>query len=107
MDKDTDEYLDEWEELIDSIDKTDIPLGVVNRIIFISDDLEIESDGPANEIDVEALRKIGYTDDLIQEVINQVMNEVQNYDCTLDFILDIDNIVEKVQPITDEYLKRM
>ena len=99
--------LTQWETIINSVDKTDIPICFVSRVIFSSDHYDIETEITDNEIDIGQLRQIGYDDHDIQEIINQVLSELQHLEGTMDFRLDIAEVAKTVKPITNEYLQRM
>jgi len=105
--KDTEEDLKQWKNIVNSIDKTDIPIKFVSRIIFESDFFDISSSDQDNEIDVIALREIGYNDDDIQEIVNEVLTEVSNYNGTVDFLLNIQQVATDAQYITNTYLRRI
>ncbi|RLC08517.1 MAG: hypothetical protein DRI24_23255 [Deltaproteobacteria bacterium] len=105
--KDTEEYLEQWETLINSVDKTDIPIRFVNRIIFDSSDYDIgtQTDIATNQLDIAQMRANGYPDDVIQEIINEIMKEIQDLSGTMDFLLNVPEVARVAQEETDKYLK--
>ena len=104
---DTDEYLTGWEDLIETVDKTEIPIRFVNRICFDSDQFSTEAidSMPGNQLDIATLRDQGYPDDVIQEIINEIIKEIAQFSGTMDFFLNIPEVARVAQEVTDQYLK--
>lgn len=104
--KDTEEYLEQWENIVESVDKTDIPIRFVNRIIFDSNYYSVESNSKTNQLDIASLRDSGYPDEVIQEILNEVIREIADIDGTMDFLLNIEEIAIVAQSETDRYLHK-
>ena len=100
-----DEYIKEWEDLIDAVDKTSLPIRFVNRISF-----ESTSGSKAKfkkTINVEDLFNSGYDEDEIQEIINNTLLEFPGHEGEAEFDLDTLSISFAVQDHTNEILKKL
>ncbi len=104
--KDTSEYLKEWEGIVNSVDKTNIPIQFVNRIIFESESFDVDANSDTNQVDIASLRELGYPDDIIREIFENVINEVKQYNGTMDFLLNIEEIARVIQQHTNKYLQK-
>jgi len=94
-------YLDQWEEIIGAVDKTHIPMRLINRIAINTDTATSE-----NEINVMDLRRLGYDDDLIKEIVSETILELDTAN-TLDYFLDVDYIAKTAQVHTDLILREL
>jgi len=94
-------YLDQWEEIINAVDKTHIPMRLINRIA-INSDVEVK-----NEINVMDLRRLGYNEDLIKEIVSETILELETSAETLDYFLDVDYIAKTAQVHTDLILREL
>jgi hypothetical protein len=94
--------LENWEELINAVDKSDIPIEFVNRIL-------IKLVSPINgedsrEIDVKQFRSDGYEDESINEIIKETCSEHYNNIKSMQFYLDVEYVASTVQKQTDKLL---
>lgn len=99
--KNTEEYLKEWEDIINTVDKTSFPLCFVSSVSF-----ESELDLPRT-IDIQELRDKGYDDVSIIEIITETILEKPLDNEELEFNLDIPSIAKKAQKETNRILKNL
>ena len=97
------EKLDSWETLINTVDKTDIPIKFVRRInlVFINP----VSGASEQDIDITELRKHGWSDTSLEEIAEQVFLENEHNIKSAHFYLDVSHVAEVVQQQTNKLLK--
>lgn len=95
--------LDKWEMLIETIDKSDIPIEFVNNLNIT---FKEEVEGRVQlDVEVQKLRNHGWTDEDIEEIIQQVITENHNNIQSVYFFLDVEHVADVVQRQTDKILK--
>lgn len=93
------EFLDKWEHIIDDVEKKNIPLNFIKKII-------VKLEGKKQQtINIEKLLSQGLDLSQLEEVINKKLDELDPIITTIEFILNIQMIADTVQPTTDELLK--
>ena len=100
-----DEKLDDWETLIDTIDKTDIPIEFVRNIniMFYTPVDNVDE----QDINIQRFRKEGFDDPGLEEIVQEVFNEHQNNIKSVHFYVDVSHVAEVVQLQTNILLKGM
>ncbi len=97
--------LDDWEKLINAVDKSDIPIEFVNCI-----DIElfepIEGDTSLS-IDVKKLREEGYEYAEIDDITKTIIDSIEDNIKTMNFFLDIDLVATTIQTQTNIILNRI
>lgn len=95
LDKD---FFKEWKGIISTVDKTDIPLECINKII-----LKL-SHRRQKTLNVLKLKNQGRDLDEIEEIFKSFLD--QHYDDIQDvnFVLDIETVAAIIQPETDKLL---
>lgn len=84
-----------WEDIIESVDKTDVPVQCLKRIT-----IKLE-DGKRKQISVLKLRKQGLDDEEIEEMLNKALFLLGDAVKGVDFFVDVKSVAEIVQPETD------
>jgi len=103
MDLTITDSLSDWESLISTVDKFDIPLEFVDGINLL---FSVPEDGKDSLlIDVSKYKAIGYSDDLIEDIVNETLNEYYTNIRTMDFDLNIAHVARTVQKETKRMLK--
>ena len=93
------EFIRQWEAIIAAVDKTNIPIHFINRVILIF------TDSSRNQtIDVQAFRKQGYKDEDIEEIIATVVYESDASLDEMEFFVDVENVAAEVQLETEKLL---
>lgn len=99
----TKQQLEQWEELIDAVDKTNIPVSLINRVVINFTDESI----PSKNINVQEFRRQGYTDDEIEEIIAEIIHESNSSVYALDFFVDVESVASEVQKETKKILHKL
>jgi len=94
--------LDKWKQVIDSIDQEMIPIDCVKKVIF-----KLE-DGTQKTINLGTLRKQGLDIEDIEVVVNKNMSTVTEKGIVkLDFVVDINAVANRIEPLTKGYLEKL
>lgn len=90
---------DKWKSILKEVDKDEIPLEVLERIIVNL------IDGTAVEIEIRTLLKEGYDPKEIEKSLNTKLEELDDIINDVDFFVCLDAVANTVQPQTDHILK--
>ena len=93
------EFLNKWELIISEVNKTDIPLECIKKVI-------IRLDGRKQRtINLATLKKQGLDMDELESVVTRTLSELGDEVRDVDFVIDITEVAALVQPETDKLLK--
>ena len=95
------ELFKKWEEIVDDVDKIKIPVQFIKKLIIKLDNRKQKT------LNIQSLVKSGHNPDEIEEIIAEKLRELDDEMNSIEFILDIENIAETVQPTTDDILKNL
>jgi len=94
--------VDKWKQVIDSVDQDIIPIDVIKKVVF-----KLEN-GKQKTINLTTLRKQGLDIEDIEVVVNKHMAVITEQGIVkLDFIVDIDAVADRIEPLTDSYLGKL
>ena len=96
-----DEMLDQWELIVNEVNKTDVPLECIKKIVFKL------SNSRQRTINVHTLRKQGLNIEDIEQVVTRTFNELDAEIRDVEFIVDIKSVAALVQPETDKLLGKL
>ena len=92
----------EWSALLDTVDKTDIPMKFVRGVdISYKDPIDGRD---ADHVDLHDLREKGWNNKMINDLVDAWLDHEINNIKTINFIIDIDHIAKVAQLHTDTYL---
>lgn len=97
----SDEFIEKWEHIINSVDITDVPIDCIKKVIIKFEQRRQKT------INLSTLRKQGLELEEIEMIVNRNLSEYAEQIRDVDFILDINAVAEIVQPATDQLLKGM
>lgn len=97
----SDEFLDKWELIISEVNKTDIPLECIKKVIIRLDARKQRT------INLLTLKKQGLDMDEIESVVTRTLTELGDDVRDVDFVIDITAVAELVQPETDKLLSNL
>jgi acid phosphatase class B len=96
-----DDFLAQWESIVAGVNKTDVPLECIKKII-------IKFHGRQQQtINLHTLRKQGLDYEDIENMLTRTINELDDKIRDIDFVVDISAVAEMVQPETDKLLKKL
>ncbi len=93
------EVFEKWEHIVEDVEKTKIPVEFIKKLVVKLNGRRQRS------INVKAMLDQGFTNDEIEVAVTQKLEEYDEEMVGIEFILDIENIAETVQPETDKMLK--
>jgi hypothetical protein len=93
-----DDFLDRWEHLINEVNKTEVPLECIKKIV-------IRLDGKKQKtINLGTLKKQGLDWEEIETVVTRTLSNYGDTIRDVDFVVDIVSVAEIIQPETDKLL---
>ena len=94
--------LDKWKQVIDSIDQEMIPIDVVKKVVIKL------ADGKQRTINLSTLRKQGLDIEDIEVVVSKNMGTIHGKEVVkLDFVVDINAVASRIEPLTKGYLEKL
>lgn len=94
----SEEFLSRWEDLVEGVDKTDVPVDCIKRVVIKL------KDGRRRYLNMATLRKKGLDPYELEGVLNQKLEEYDKDIANVDFFVDVDQVAEIIQPETDKIL---
>lgn len=88
-----------WKDIVEDVDKKEVPINILQQIIVKL------IDGTKVEIDVKRLLLDGMDPTDIEDMLDAKFNELDAYIQNVDFLIDIEKVVDTIQPETDKVLK--
>lgn len=97
----TDDFLKRWGDIIDQVDKEHIPIDCVKKIVFR------DSQRRQKTINLRRLRTQGLDSEHIEMAVENFIREHEDTIASMEFVLDIEAVAQRLQPETDRLLKGM
>jgi len=94
----SDDFLKKWEDLVDNVEKTDVPVECIKRLVIKL------KDGKRRYLNIATLRKKGYCPEELEQVLNDKLSEYDGMIENIDFFVDVEAVAELVQKETDTIL---
>jgi len=94
-----DELVDQWEIIVKEVNKTDVPLECIKKII-----IKLNS-GKQKTINLRTLRKQGFDNDSLEDAVTKFIEENESSIASMELVLDVEAVAELIQPETDKLLK--
>jgi hypothetical protein len=95
----SDEFLEQWDHIISGVDKTEVPLECINKII-----IRLQG-GRQKTINLARLKRDGFDLEEIESYLTRNLLELGDLVRDIDFIVDVNAVAKLVQPETDKLLK--
>ena len=90
-----------WKDIVEGVDKKEVPIDILQQIIVKL------IDGTNISIDVKKLLLDGMISSDIESMLDEKFIELDAYIENVDFLIDIDKVVNTIQPETDKVLKNL
>lgn len=97
----SDEFLQQWEHIIEEVNKTEVPLECIKKVIIRLNDRRQRT------INLATLRRQGLDIDEIEIVLTRTLTELGDSVRDIDFVVDVTEVAKLVQPETDKLLKNL
>lgn len=95
------EVFEKWEHIVEDVEKTKIPVEFIKKLVIKLNGRKQRS------INIKAMIQQGFANEEIEEVVTRKLEELDDDMVGIEFILDIENIADTVQPETDRILKNL
>lgn len=97
----TNDFLGNWEAIVDQVDKQHIPIACVKKVVFRT------RGNRQKTINLKRLRAQGLLDDMIEDMVENFIREHEPTIASMEFVLDVEAVAGQIQPETDKLLKGM
>jgi hypothetical protein len=95
------DFLDQWEHIIQDVNKTDVPLECIKKVV-----IKLRG-GRQRTINFHTLKRQGLSLEEIEMLVNRTFAELNDEINDVDFVVDISSVAELVQPETDKLLGKL
>lgn len=95
------EFMKKWEHILEDVEKQKIPIQFIKKII-------VKLVGKRQQtINIERFMNQGLEPEQIEEAVNRKLQELDDNIVSVEFILNVKNIADTVQPETDRLLGKI
>jgi hypothetical protein len=95
------EFIKKWEHILEDVEKQKIPVEFIKKLI-------IKLRGKRQQtINVKKFLEQGLDPDQIEEAVSRKLHEMDSEILGVEFILNVENIANIVQPETDKLLNKL
>ena len=95
------EFIDKWEHILEDIEKNKIPVEFIKKLI-------IKLEGKKQQtINIQKLFQQGLDSEQIEDVVSRKLHDLEDDITSVEFVLNVQNIADTVQPATDQLLKNL
>jgi cupin superfamily acireductone dioxygenase involved in methionine salvage len=96
-----DDFLDQWEHIIADVNKTDVPLECIKKVV-----IKLQG-GRQKTINVHTLLKQGLELPEVESMLTRYFHEHDHEIRDVDFVVDISAVAALIQPETDKLLGKL
>ena len=96
-----DDFLDQWEHIINDVNKTDVPLECIKKVV-----IKIQG-GRQKTINIHTLLRQGLSLEEIEALLTRTFTQHDHEIKDVDFVVDISAVANLIQPETDKLLGRL
>ena len=96
-----DDFLDQWEHIISTVNKTDVPLECIKKVVVKL------AEGRQKTINVHTLIKQGLELGEVENMLTRFFHDNESIIRDVDFVVDIGAVASLVQPETDKLLGKL
>lgn len=95
------EFIEKWEHILEDVEKQKIPIEFIKKLV-------IKLEGKRQQtINIAKFLEQGLDPEQIEDVVNRKLLELDHEVISVEFILNVKNIADTVQPETDRLLNRL
>jgi hypothetical protein len=96
-----DEFLTHWERIVSEVNKTDVPLECIKKVV-----VKLHG-GRQKTINVHNLIRQGLEITEVESMLNRLFNENNDQIRDVDFVVDVTAVANLIQPETDKLLGKL
>ena len=95
------DFIEKWEHILEDVDKNKIPVEFIKKLV-------IKLQGKKQHtINIEKFISQGLDPEQIEDIVSRKLQELDDMVVGVEFILNVQNIADAVQPETDKLLNRL
>lgn len=95
------EFIAKWEHILEDVEKQKIPVQFIRKII-------VKLEGKRQQtINIEKFLQQGLDPEQIEEAVGRKLHELDDQISSVEFVLNVQNIADTVQPETDRLLGKL
>ena len=95
------EFIEKWEHILEDVEKNKIPVQFIKKLV-------VKLQGKRQQtINIEKFLQQGLDPDQVEEAVSRKLNELDDQIVSVEFILNVQNIADTVQPETDRLLGKL
>ena len=95
------EFIEKWEHILEDVEKNKIPVQFIKKLI-------VKLQGKRQQtINIEKFLQQGLEPDQVEDAVSRKLNELDDQIVSVEFILNVQNIADTVQPETDKLLNKL
>jgi hypothetical protein len=97
----SDDFLKRWEHIIAEVNKTDIPLECIKKVVIKL------TEGRQKTINLHTLKRQGLALEEIETMLTRTLTDMDHEIRDVDFVVDVEAVAGLVQPETDKLLNKI
>jgi hypothetical protein len=95
------DFIEKWEHILEDVEKNKIPVEFIKKLV-------VKLQGKKQHtINIEKFLTQGLDPDQIEEIVSRKLQELDDMVVGVEFILNVQNIADAVQPETDKLLNKL
>ena len=95
------DFIEKWEHILEDVEKNKIPVEFIKKLV-------VKLQGKKQHtINIEKFLTQGLDPDQIEEIVSRKLQELDDSVVGVEFILNVQNIADAVQPETDKLLNKL
>jgi len=95
------DFIEKWEHILEDVEKNKIPVEFIKKLV-------VKLQGKKQHtINIEKFLTQGLEPDQIEDIVSRKLQELDDSVVGVEFILNVQNIADAVQPETDKLLNRL
>ncbi len=95
------DFIEKWEHILEDVEKNKIPVEFIKKLV-------VKLQGKKQHtINIEKFLSQGLDPDQIEEIVSRKLQELDESVVGVEFILNVQNIADAVQPETDKLLNKL
>ena len=95
------EFIEKWEHILEDVEKNKIPVEFIKKLV-------IKLEGKKQQtLNIEKFLSQGLDPEQIEEVVSRKLHELDDMVVSVEFVLNVQNIADAVQPETDKLLGKL
>ena len=93
------EFIAKWEHILEDVEKQKIPVQFIKKLVLRLQGKKQQT------INIQKFLEQGLDPEQVEEAVGRKLHELDDKIVSVEFILNVQNIADTVQPATDRLLK--